>query len=482
MRGLTVSCVLFLVACTDAPSLAPRSSLRPSLSQNVSVAAGQELVAAAQGRVSRGIEDEILRLENTVPGVGGLFADSTGQLVLYLHDESLTNNLRNALRTLRPVELLPPQLSAQLHDADAVRIRHGEYAFSELVALVHAISRVLPRRKDLVSIDADEAVNRVRLTIASASAEQEILQLMASAGLPTQAITFELGPVPVAVSSIRGTFRPTGGGLQVDNSSEALCSLGYNVRNYLGQYGLLVASHCAPGTIGAGSTGATLYQPLVGYPVAIVSINPPFNYSSPDCRGYTSCTQADALFATYTNSANWKSQVAHTTVLGQNNSGGGITFDNFWYNVWPPVTPYVGMSVDKVGRSTGWTRGIVAGTCENPLIDSTQTDQYVVLCAVRVTGSRTGQGDSGAPFFQSGVHFTNDPLYPLGILFAGGPLSAVDNTDPQHPFALLRGSLHGHQHMYDLFFSLGANKHAPGRNLLAVTASGRRRRQITRPT
>jgi hypothetical protein len=58
----------------------------------------------------------------------------------------------------------------------------------------------------------------------------------------------------------------------------------------------------------------------------------------------------------------------------------------------------MGATANKVGRTTGWTRGTVSGTCVDTGV---QGSTIVLLCQTFVTGS--GQivagGDSGSPVF-----------------------------------------------------------------------------------
>ena len=56
-----------------------------------------QIDSALQGRNSRAIEDEILRIEGRRPGLGGIFVDSTGALVVYLRSLGDTTTLRSEL-------------------------------------------------------------------------------------------------------------------------------------------------------------------------------------------------------------------------------------------------------------------------------------------------------------------------------------------------------------------------------------------------
>ena len=72
-----------------------------------------------------------------------------------------------------------------------------------------------------------------------------------------------------------------------------------------------------------------------------------------------------------------------------------------------------GQQVHKIGRTTGWTRGSVRGTCVNTNVDGTNITQ---LCQTWVS-ARAGPGDSGSPVFRRQGTGSNVTL--LGILWGG---------------------------------------------------------------
>jgi hypothetical protein len=109
-------------------------------------------------------------------------------------------------------------------------------------------------------------------------------------------------------------------------------------------------------------------------------------------------------------------RVARPTFVGVNYAAGSTTLDSWWMNIAKAgLLPYVGLTVDKVGQTTGWTRGTVTQTCAAKVVEGA-----VKLCSDAVTGSRAGFGDSGSPVFYPEV--SPDPLYALGILHTGGPI------------------------------------------------------------
>jgi hypothetical protein len=117
--------------------------------------------------------------------------------------------------------------------------------------------------------------------------------------------------------------------------------------------------------------------------------------------------------------------IARTTLRGL--TAGSLTIDG----VQPSFTitdrqPFslMGQTLDKIGRSTGWTVGTVALTCVDFFVGDSD---FALLCQDAMLSGVAG-GDSGSPIFESQAPFTNDvTLY--GVLWGSantsfGPLVA----------------------------------------------------------
>lgn len=421
--GISASlCVGFTVlGCTDAvgPGKRPGSS---SLDRQ-QAASG----AASASQFDRGIERQILRLESAIPGIGGMYVDG-GDIVVFAPSQTERGKVISALAREAHAMAITPGLQAQLVRAQRIRIRPAKFALSQLIAWEEKLARSLSQTQGFTGIDADESTNQVRINVAEPSAIQAVQQVVAAAGVPSDAVVIKIAPQAVALSGLRGTWRPTGGGITISNSSE-ICTLGFNATTSTGLNVLITAGHCAPGQPGLGATGATEGQPNTANPVGTIQNNPVWNRTDPSCSGYSRCTLADALLVQYSVASTMSKRVAFTAFTGLNEQGGSITVTGWWDNIVAPTTSYfVGQQVDKEGQTTGWTRGTISQTCVNtPVSDGYGT--YMVLCSDAVTGSRVGQGDSGGPvFIPPPAGQIHNPLYPVGILFAGGPLNSYDPT------------------------------------------------------
>lgn len=326
------------------------------------------------------------------------------------------------------------ELAAALGNPARVRYFTARYAFSTLVSWKEAMAS---RRSDGIihGIDADEAGNNISLYTGDAASRSAALALATEAGIPSEAVKVIVSSPARAAASLRDRFRPTGAGTQIRNSASGRCTLGFNVRTWPGLVdGLVTAAHCASGSVGVGATGQVMYQNsfLTGDIVGTIATNPAFNLTAAACGSFTKCANADALFTAYNSSTTRQKRVAFTASTGLNYSGGSITVTGWWTNVAPPGTVYQGQTVDKMGRTTGWTRGTVSATCVVSDVDSDAdlVADYRILCAHRVTNSRGGQGDSGSPvFIAPPAGQITQPLTPLGILFGVTNMVQYDMSD-----------------------------------------------------
>jgi hypothetical protein len=421
-----LAAVCAVTACGREPTTAPM------VGRMVSVGAQHQIEAAVRGRKVRGFEDDILRMESRAPGLGGVSFDSDGSIIVYLTDTSNAEWVRKSLRGMARQLVDPDPNAAAMLAESKIIIRKGRFTFSQLVHLVPAVTRALQPLAGFQAIDADESLNRIRVTVNDPASAWEARRAVAALGLPDSLTTIEIHP-RVTSTSIREVFRPvTYGGVQIMSETQQFCSLGFNVVTNLSENGFLTASHCLTGPIGAGFYNQYMYQSyyapfVLQYRVGTVTINNAFTATEPECGGFTLCTWADVAFIQYSPTSLGASRLARTASPGVNNNGGSISYVSYWGSL-IKATAAPGLTIDKVGRSTGWTRGTVAATCENFRPRPGDQYDYMVLCSTRVTGASSGQGDSGAPVFRPHP-FLSNVAYTYGIEYAGGPLNTSDHGD-----------------------------------------------------
>lgn len=382
--------------------------------------AREEVAAATAGRIGRGIEDDILRLQDQVAGIGGLFYDPDRRsMTVLVAGDGQRDQAAAAVRSLLPASQLDGLVG--MEDVQVI-VETATYPFSYLVAWRHLLLSAAVNLDGFYSIDADERTNRVVVGVADVATVEAVEQIREELGLPQDGVSVRIETPVTGSASLRDRFRPTGGGIQVQNTTSANCSHGWTVTTSLGDLGFLTAGHCVSGNITAGNLGENFYQAVTGGSnlVGPVTLNQPWNLSGcwdpgpPPVPWTGACTKADVMFV---KSGTAAKKVAHTPGPSINNAPGTLTFHGWWTSIGGISPSFVGLGVDKVGRTTGWTRGAITATCKDIKL-SVGSVVYIVTCAGEVGGASVGLGDSGGPVFAQATSYTHT-LRPLGILFGG---------------------------------------------------------------
>ena len=413
-------------ACSQQPNpVAPPAAI-PSPS------ARAEIRAAIEGRTIRGFEDNLLRLENAIPGFGGMFQDGEHSMVVYLTD------LRNRGLAIRGLQKNAHYFSVDTKVfADVrggrVKFRQGQFSFSQLVDWQAKVSNSLVGFNQLVYVDADESINRVRVRVIHGSDLVPFRLAIGALGLPTDAVVFDFGQ-PIAPMTLQGQFpNGTAGGMQIANENDDKCTLGFHVVDSTGQHGFLTASHCSATPRGGGMNGDTIYQhkDFTGLEIGEVLLNPLWQEAdiSGRCQGIARCSLADAMFVKKIGPRPDYPWIASTKLRGTNNQWGSIDETSAWrqdVDTFPVgVEPWPGMKIDKIGRTTGWTQGTLVHTCVSAADRTSSPTHTAVWCAAQVDSSSIGQGDSGGPVF-----FDNHTkVFAVGIVFgAANGFMPLNNT------------------------------------------------------
>lgn len=271
--------------------------------------------------------------------------------------------------------------------------------------------RLLPlfELNGVVFTDADETNGRLVVGVLNRGLEQAVRARLSALGVASASVDVEVSEPIVQVVTLRDKIRPVMGGLQI-RFSGFLCSLSFNaVRGDVS--GFVTASHCSD-TQGA-VDGTLYYQPLnkvadefIGQEIA----DPAFfgNSNGNGCAKGRRCRYSDANFSDGADGVEFApGRIAKTT--GANNGSLAVAGD---FGVSAEGTVVVGDTANKVGRTTGWTRGRVSKTCANTGV---QGSNIVFLCQNFVDAG-VGSGDSGAPVFKE--HADGSAIL-LGTLWGG---------------------------------------------------------------
>jgi len=238
----------------------------------------------------------------------------------------------------------------------------------------------------VVYTDADETRGRFVVGVVDRDVEPLVHARARALGVPFQLVdVVETQPI-VQVTTLQNQVRPVVGSLQI-RFSQYLCSLSFNA--WRGTVlGYVTASHCSD--IQGAADGTQYYQPLnqvtdehIGQEIA----DPGFFR----CARGRKCRYSDANFSAGDNGVITLGGIAKTT--GPNNGsldiGGQFTITGEESGV-------AGQTVNKVGRTTGWTQGTVTNTCVNTGVSGTN----IVLLCQNFVDAGVGAGDSGSPVFR----------------------------------------------------------------------------------
>ena len=264
-----------------------------------------------------------------------------------------------------------------------------------------------------VYADHDEQGGRLVFGVENAAAGRGVQQMLAHRRIPGSAYTIRLVRPIHQMATLRDQFRPTQGGIQT-HFGQFLCTLGCNADDGTAR-SFITNSHCS-GKQG-GVQGTQYFQPLssVNGTVIATEAEDPQYFRGGACPRGRKCRSSDASRALYSaGTASSRGVLAKTS--GPNNGSLTVTGTFSVGSQDNTTTGFAnGTTVNKVGRTTGWTQGEVEGSCVMVNVSGTNITQ---LCQTLVT--RPGEvlvagGDSGSPVFIG----TGGSVQLVGILWGG---------------------------------------------------------------
>ena len=370
-RATIVLGLLALAACREAAAPEPGE---PALSPPEAALALQE-PAGDQATLAR-----------AVPGFGGLFLDDSGFPTIYLTDPAQRGAAQLALA---PIAREHGFATAEL------RVRRGQFTYAQLAGWFGQASRDALAERGVVYADLDEASNRVTIGVENAEAGVRARALLERLGVPADAVLVRASKPVRPMATLRDRVRPVGGGLQISFSIYD-CTLGFNaLRSGVASY--ITASHCTD--IQGGTEGTKHYQQdrfhantLIGTEAA-----DPEYFTGGACPANFRCRYSDTSRGRYASGVSQTlGRIARTTSRGSIKGSLTISSANPAFSVnGERPNSLVGQTLNKIGRTTGWTFGKVVATCVATKVD---LSDIIQLCQTKVKAGVNG-GDSGSPVF-----------------------------------------------------------------------------------
>jgi hypothetical protein len=391
-----------------------------SCSDDATQPAGPNASDLVTAPIQQGSADDPVSLARAVPGFGGFFLDEQGTPTVYLTD--LRN--RGAVAVA-----LAPWFQQQQQAAGGMRVLPGRYAWQDLERWTAQATPEALAVPGAVFSDADEAGNRVHIGVANATAASRVRAVLAGLGIPAGAATVDIVKPIRQVATLRGAVRPVVAGVQI-NFPGFLCTLGFNATRS-GVAGFVTASHCTNTQGGVEST--PYWQPAQTTKptqIATETVDPAYKSTLSGCPSGRRCRRSDASFAKYINGT---SKTLGSIARTSSTSATNLTISGHWAVTGNATSSSftVGSTVNKVGRTTGWSKGKVVATCVTVNVDGSNVTQ---LCQT-VVNAKVGAGDSGSDVFSvtSGSNVKLD-----GVLWGG----SSDGTQfVFSPFANITGEL-----------------------------------------
>lgn len=357
-----------------------------------------------RGPASQGSElPSAAEFDRQIPGFGGFFLSRDGSPTVYL-----TRGSSHA-----PVErVLAGYLRAKGLSVAAVHVLEAQYGWKQLERWQAAATVEGLAISGAVFVDNDETLNRIRIGVSDMGAAGQLRAAVTRTGVPDAALVIERVDPIVQVATLQDVVdRPVRGGVQI-NFPGYLCSVGFNATSG-GQRSFITASHCTNKQGGVEST--PYWQPLqsVNGTQLATEVADPVYVKGGGCPRGKMCRYSDASRAAYINGADQAlGLIARTS--GANNGSLTIT-GSFSITSDDCGTTggclAAGTTVNKVGRTTGWTAGAITNTCVNTGVQGTRIVQF---CQTFVSAG-VGGGDSGSNVFQ----VTGSSVKLVGSLWGG---------------------------------------------------------------
>jgi hypothetical protein len=245
----------------------------------------------------------------------------------------------------------------------------------------------------VVFTDADEGSGRLVVGVLDRGVEGLVRGRLRGLGVVSQSVdVVETEPI-FQIDTLRDYTRPVIAGVQI-RFSQYVCSLGFSAMR-AGVLGFVTASHCSSrqGTV----DGTQYYQPLNRVPAELIgteTVDPAYRRDIALCPRGRVCRFSDSNFSAAADGVDFAvGTIARTT--GPNNGSLEVvgTFD-----IADSGPASRGQIANKVGRTTGWSQGLVTRTCAHTGVSGSN---IVLLCQDFVENSVpiVAGGDSGSPVF-----------------------------------------------------------------------------------
>jgi hypothetical protein len=413
--------MLVLGACSKDEITAPES-----------VDSGVPMPSTSALQLSQQETPDPNQVARAVPGFAGYFLDDAQRPTVYLKDVTQRQAAELALAGW---------LSSR---GGSLQVRQARYDWFQLHAWYDRAWTAALSVSGAVFSDVDEGNNRLRFGGTDLSA---LAAAVTGAGVPSDAFVVELAS-PIALrSTLQDRIRPVQGGYQINFLNAAgvvgvslLCTLGFNAVSELPPFtanrSYVTNAHCTGVSADAALVPMDHYQPLqdsngdrmvdaenfigsqVDDPSTTITLDCVSLLDEPVVRAPGPCRWSDASRGEYADGVPFQlGRIARPAAFDPVQGTLEVDASRPTFEI-IKEQPFavLGETVNKVGRTTGWTGGKVTGTC----IDIITDDHFIRRCQATVAAGSAG-GDSGSPVFMAPNRRSNpnSKVILAGILWGG---------------------------------------------------------------
>ena len=297
------------------------------------------------------------------------------------------------------------------------RIAGRQFSQQQVAAWFDRAARAVLALSRTVFADHDEISNTLVFGVENSAVIPGVQRALTALGIPNSAYTVRVTEPIYQVATLRDRWRPTLGGIQI-HFTQYLCTMGFNADDGT-ERSFITNSHCTGKQGGVENT--VYYQPTSSVDNTVIATeveDPTYKRNIPGCPRGKLCRRSDASRARYSSSvASTRGSIAKTT--GANNGSITTTLGNFTVTSQDNTTTSFsgGTTVNKVGRTTGWTSGNVTQTCVTVNVSGTNISQICQSIVQNPNGTVVvGGGDSGSGVFRI---TSGDNVQLVGILWGG---------------------------------------------------------------
>lgn len=334
-------------------------------------------------RAHRTLDEQFLDVSAKVPDFGGMFMDGD-VLKVHLVNRAQRPAAESAIAAVFGRERIP---------AGGIQILQGQYSFTQLKKW-HDRLGVLFDIQGVVFTDVDEKLNRLKVGVESPDLIGVVEKELIKQGIPPDSFVIEQTEPVVFAATLQDTIRPLQGGIQI-RFSGYLCTMGFN--GVLSEAnGFVTNSHCTDKQGGVEST--KYYQPLsptIEYFIGTETADPLYTKEKcpPGTKGRV-CRYSDSAYAQKASGV--EASVGVIALPDSVNKGSLNIVGNF--RIVSEGPSLVGETLNKVGRTTGWTQGTVTST--DVTVVRIIGGKNIALLSQDYVQAGVNSGDSGSPVFK----------------------------------------------------------------------------------